>query len=204
MNIKELIQELTGQGIHDKAVLNVIANTPREQYVLPGEESFAYENLALPIACGQTISQPYIVALMTQAIHLPFVQKVLEIGTGSGYQTAILSKLFQNIYTIERIFYLYESAKKKFNQLKFIHCVYGDGYLGYEVAAPYDGILVTAYAEEIPSHLLNQLNDPGVMVIPLGIPDNQILYQVIKQKGEIKKIPLESVRFVPLLTGIRS
>lgn len=200
---KQLIDILSVEGIYDKAVLRAIEQVPREEFVLEEYQYLAYDNNALPIIEGQTISQPYIVALMTMTIHLPFVKKVLEVGTGCGYQTAVLSHIFSEIYSIERIKRLHIQAKQRLSKLNInnITLLHGDGFLGYEAQAPFDAIIVTAASQDIPDALLAQLNDPGVMVIPIGAPDHQILYKVLKRAGRIEKVAVEHVRFVPLLPG---
>jgi len=138
------------------------------------------------------------------AIHLPFVNKVLEIGTGSGYQTAILSLLFPEIYSIERNKRLHEQAQQRLSNLniKNVTLLYQDGSVGYAKQAPYDAIIVTAASQEVPEQLLLQLNDPGIMVVPVGGLDHQILYKIEKKAGQLTSSAIEHVRFVPLLPGV--
>lgn len=203
---KALIQQLVKQGITHPQVLAAIERTPRDQFTLPKDQSRAFENTALPILCHQTISQPYIVALMTQALfYHPAPHKILEVGTGSGYQGAILSQLFDEVYSIERIKTLHDHAKQLLADLGYtnIHCLWGDGFKGYPEQAPYDGILVTACAPSIPQALIDQLSpDGGIMVIPTGkdIP-NQVLNLVQKTDDKVTLSTLEFVSFVPLVKG---
>jgi len=200
-----LINELKNQGIDHPAVLAAIESIPREKFVLPSYKTRAYDNTALPIECQQTISQPYIVALMTQALfEHPQPKKILEIGTGSGYQAAILAELFEHVWTIERIEPLYRKAKHTLTQMGYdnISFKHDDGTLGWLDAAPFDGILVTAAAETLPPSLLEQL-DPngGVMVIPLGRHRLVQRLTLIKRNGDqFEQSFIESVSFVPLIS----
>lgn len=203
---KALILELKQAGITHPMVLKAMENVPREEFTLPTDRSRAYENVALPISCQQTISQPYIVALMTQALYAhPNPQKILEIGTGSGYQSAILAYLFKDVYTIERIKHLYEGALKTFaaNNIRNIHSKWDDGLQGWKEYAPYDAIIVTACAESTPSHLIEQLSpNGGVMVFPIEESHGAQKLILMKKEGEhISKTHLEYVSFVPLLAG---
>lgn len=204
---KVLLTELQRLGITNPKVLAAIEKIPRDIFTRSLDISRAYENIALPIDCEQTISQPYIVALMTQLMLLdPPPQKILEIGTGSGYQSAILSILFKEVYTIERIKFLYNSARKKINELNYenVYCKWGDGFKGWAEHAPYDRILVTACAPYPPPLLLEQLSpNNGIMVIPLqNDPNTQQLTLVKKNHDKVVYSNLEFVSFVPLLTGI--
>lgn len=205
-----LIDSLRQQGIHNEQVLNVMSEVPRHIFIDEAIESRAYENIPLPIGFGQTISQPYMVARMTQALlgSDPNIKldSVLEIGTGSGYQSAVLSKLFNNVYTIERIKDLLNLAKKKFDLLKLrnIRTLYGDGFYGWQDYAPFDAIIVTCAVTQIPPHLLNQLKNNGRLVIPVNIvdrEDTQRLEIITKIHHECTSNYLELVRFVPLLSG---
>lgn len=199
-----LIKSLQNQGITNLKVLAALRDIPREQFVLPQAKKNAYLNEAQAIDCAQTISQPYIVALMTQALMTsPLPQKVLEIGTGSGYQTAILATLFPEIWTIERIPQLYHAAQTRLAKQGFrnIHYQLGDGTLGWQEAAPFDAIMVTAAAAALPSALLAQLATLGTMVIPLGRQHEvQQLTLLKKQDGQMSSTVLEQVAFVPLIT----
>lgn len=201
-----LIQQLKLQGVTEPQVLNAIKNTPREKFVLPSYQNQAYENTALPIESKQTISQPYIVALMTQALltELKNPMKILEIGTGSGYQTAILSTLFPHVWTIERIDTLYEKAKITLKNLGYTNISFklGDGALGWAEHSPFDGIIVTASANVLPPKLLEQLSDKGgVMIIPLGAMHQVQKLTIIKKQGNnVTSELLELVSFVPLVT----
>lgn len=205
MSSSHLIQELRRSGITNEKVLNAIANVPREKFVLSNLKGRAYDNVALPIEQAQTISQPYVVALMTQALfEHPNPIKILEIGTGSGYQTAILATLFQEVWTIERISTLHFKAQKTLQELGYthVHCLLGDGAKGCPEFAPYDGILVTAAPQTIPPALLSQLSKKGgVMIIPLGGTHQVQKLTLIKREGDnYKKTILELVSFVPLIS----
>ncbi len=203
-----LILSLKKNGIYDNDVLNEIEKIDRSKFVDATLKNKSNLNIALPIDCGQTISQPLIVALMTQNLDLNKRLRVLEIGTGSGYQTYILSKLSRFVYTVERHRLLAMKTKKLFNSLEIgnIFCKYGDGGLGWIEQAPFDRIIVTACAPEIPTTLISQLKDNGIMIIPIGEDYNQ---QVLKKLRKLKngKISIEnlsSVRFVPLVEGIEN
>ena len=201
---EELIQELKANGIVDTKVLDSIKLVPRSFFVENSIKSRSNSNIALPIECGQTISQPLVVAFMTQNLFLNKRLRVLEIGTGSGYQTVILSKLSRFVYTIERYLFLKKKAEEKFRELNItnIFCKHGDGGLGWNDQAPFDRIMITAAAPEIPMILLDQLKDDGVMIIPIG-EENDVQYlTLIKKKGKsFSKKNLMKVRFVPLLEG---
>jgi len=202
-----LIMDLRNQGVTDTRVLAAIERTPREDFV---EESFldqAYANQALPISCGQTISQPLVVGLMTQALDVGDRHKVLEVGTGSGYQAAVLSKLARRVYTIERYRDLMAVAEKRFKALN-LHNVttqVGDGYKGWPAQAPFDRILVTAAARIVPPDLVAQLSDDGgVMVLPVGdaAGQHQEVIRVTKDGQNYKSERMFPVRFVPLVQGV--
>lgn len=202
-NHEVLLSELRQQGISHPDVLHAIKTVPREEFVPYSLKNRAYDNSALPIDCQQTISQPYIVALMTQALMgAPDRNKVLEIGTGSGYQAAVLATLFDAVYTIERIERLSHQAKEKLDNLGFenIHYKVGDGSLGWEEHAPYDGILVTAATPIPPRNLIDQLVRGGLLVIPLGpLWGTQKLTLIKKTAYGFTEEILEYVRFVPLI-----
>ncbi len=189
-------------GIQDTNVLAAIEQTPRELFVPTSFQEEAYENTALPIKCGQTISQPLVVATMTEALEAGHRLRVLEIGTGSGYQTAVLTRFFRRVYTVERYADLLEAAQRRFDVLG-LHTIttrLGDGAKGWPEQAPFDRILVTAGAEEIPPALLEQLADGGILVIPIGTAgERQYLERVRKNAGDIEREDLGLVRFVPLI-----
>ena len=200
-----LVMKLRTSGISDTNVLSAIENTPRELFVEEAFRDHAYDDTALPIASGQTISQPTVVAWMTMALELTPRQRVLEIGTGSGYQAAILSRLARRVYTIERHADLLETAEARFKQLKLTNIVTkrGDGSKGWKEAAPFERIIVTAAAPEVPAALIDQLSPGGIMVIPVGgsVAD-QILLRIRKdEQGNITTQHLMNVRFVPLVEG---
>jgi protein-L-isoaspartate(D-aspartate) O-methyltransferase len=196
---------LRRRGISDKAVLRAMDEVPREHFVGTNEVHLAYADQALPIACGQTISQPYVVAYMTEQLELAPKHRVLEIGTGSGYQAAILSCIAREVVSIERYRTLAEAARTRLKTLGYdnVTVVAGDGFAGEPDLAPYDRIIVTAAAEEIPAALIAQLADDGKMVLPLGPRHGpQFIVKLSKRPGgEIVREQLIAVRFVPLLPG---
>ncbi len=198
----QLIAFLVANGITDQRVLNAIYRLPRERFVSQAMMHQAYDNNALPIGQGQTISQPYIVARMTELLNLERSSNVLEIGTGSGYQTAVLAQLVDHVYSVERIKSLQWEAKRRLKQLDIynVSTKHADGWLGWESKGPFDAIIVTAAAEVVPQALLAQLKDGGVMVIPVGGIEQQLLK--IERKGEeFLSSVMEMVRFVPLVAG---
>jgi protein-L-isoaspartate(D-aspartate) O-methyltransferase len=201
----KLLMQLRNAGVRDRRVLSAMENVPREMFVIHPFADRAYENTALPIECGQTISQPSIVGWMTQALDVNERSRVLEIGTGSGYQTAVLSPLCRMIYSIERHQPLLKQAKERFKLmgLKNINTRSGDGYKGWPEAAPFDRIIVTAAAPEVPAALIEQLSDKhGIMVIPVGGESvGQILLRIVKTSQGIQQEPLMNVRFVPMVAG---
>ena len=196
-----LVKRLEEQGIVDQNVLSAIENIPRHMFVDEALASRAYEDTALPIGHGQTISQPYIVALMTQALALRPGDSVLEIGTGSGYQAAILSQICEKVYTVERIDSLLVQARKVFDSLHYLNILtkLDDGTQGWPEYGPYDAIIVTAGGPKVPQPLLEQLKDPGILIIPVGDRGVQDLRLVTKQDGEISEKTIELVRFVNLI-----
>lgn len=199
-----LIMELRGQGITDPRVLGAIERVPREVFVPDTFRDQAYENTALPIGSGQTISQPAVVAFMTQELDVGERMKVLEIGTGSGYQAAVLSKLCRRLYSIERHKDLLREAEARFQELRLrnITTKAGDGTKGWPEQAPFDRIIVTAAAtSEIPQTLIDQLSPDGVMIAPMGpSPREQHLYRIWRDEGgELVTKQLWPVRFVPLI-----
>ena len=196
-----LRQHLKARGIADSRLLDAMARIPREQFIDESLWADAYADRALAIACGQTISQPYIVALMTQALELRGDEHVLEIGTGCGYQTAILAELAGDVVSIERHEALSRQAAGRLSELGYdrVKLVVADGTLGWPPAAPYDRILVAAAAASAPQHLIEQLAAGGILVIPLGDRDQQMLQAIHKIGDETKIEPLSACRFVPLV-----
>lgn len=199
-----LIQRLVEEGIKDQRVLDVIRNTPRHIFVDEALASRSYEDTALPIGHGQTISQPYIVARMTEALLAVEPHKVLEVGTGSGYQTAVLAQLVNEVYSVERIRPLLDQARRRFIEMRLsnIRLNLSDGGWGWEEFAPFDGILVTAAPVEIPQSLLDQLAIGGRMVIPVGPRGTQQLMQISRSETGFDYETLDMVSFVPLLNGV--
>lgn len=197
---ENMIQDqIISRGIKDKKVLDALRKVPRHIFVDESYKNSAYDDRPLPIGHGQTISQPYIVALMTESLDLSGNEKVLEIGTGSGYQVAILAEISREVYTVEIVTSLYQKNKELLKKYKNIKVSNHDGYLGWEKYSPYDRIIVTAAPDHIPQQFIEQLKDGGIIVIPLGPSSwNQILYKVIKKGSKIKKIHICDVAFVPL------
>ena len=192
--------QIEARGIKDKRVLRVIRTVPRHRFVLPIYQKVAYSDRPLPIGFSQTISQPYIVALMTESLKLQGDEKVLEIGTGSGYQAAILAELAKKVYTIEIIPGLAKRAEKTLKKLGYenIEVKYGDGYLGWPEYAPFDAIIVTAAPDHIPQPLIDQLVEGGRMVIPIADTYPQRLTLIQKKKGKIIQEVITGVMFVPM------
>lgn len=192
--------QIMDRGISDRATLKSLRKVPRHLFIPHNLIDEAYSDTPLPIGYGQTISQPYIVAYMTEVLKPASRKKVLEIGTGSGYQAAVLAEIVDTVYTIEIIPELAKEASELFKKLgyKNIVCKYGDGYKGWPEHAPFDIIIVTAAAEKIPEPLIDQLAENGRLVIPVGPPTSvQELILLTKNKGKIKSTRLTSVRFVP-------
>lgn len=200
--VQALLEQLRNQGIKDEKVLEAIAQVPREKFVDEAFEHKAWENTALPIGSGQTISQPYMVARMTELLELTPDCRVLEIGTGSGYQTAILAHLVHHVCSVERIKGLQWHARRRLKQLDLhnISTRHGDGWQGWHARSPFDAIIVTAAPPEIPSELLAQLDEGGILVLPVG-EDRQFLKRIRRQSGEFVIDTVEAVRFVPLVKG---
>jgi protein-L-isoaspartate(D-aspartate) O-methyltransferase len=196
-----LIDELKARGVTDRRVLEAIHAVPREAFVPPDLQGQAYENHALPIEEGQSISQPLMVALMTQALALAGTETVLEIGTGTGYQTAILARLCSSVVTVERLPDLARGARSRLRELGFtnIECHVGDGSLGWPPRAPYHAILVTAGAPDVPAPLYRQLAIGGRLVIPVGDEVDQILRIVVKQREGPEIHDEGGCRFVRLI-----
>jgi protein-L-isoaspartate(D-aspartate) O-methyltransferase len=200
-----LLMELRRAGIGDARVLGAIERTPREKFVPLSFEDRAYENVALPIGNGQTVSQPYVVALMTEKLELGERQTVLEIGTGSGYQTAVLASLCRRVFSIERHRELLRDAERRFEELRLrnIVCRFGDGTKGWPEQAPYDRVIVTAAAPEVPSTLIDGLAPGGVLVAPVGEDHrDQQLVRIRRNDDRFSTEDLGLVRFVPLVAGL--
>jgi len=193
--------QLVTRGITDQRVLDAIMKVPRHLFVEEALRGEAYNDHPLPIGHKQTISQPYIVALMTQALELKGDEHTLEIGTGSGYQTAILAQLCEKVYTVERIRLLLEQARKRLWELGYTNILFKafDGTLGWEEYAPFDAIIVTAGAPRIPQPLIDQLADGGRLVIPVGGKFSQELIRVTKKNGDLIQKNLGGCRFVDLI-----
>lgn len=202
---RRLTERLRAEGITDERVLRVMEQTPRHLFMPESLAHKAYENTALPIGKGQTISQPLMVASMTQLLMQHHCQKVLEIGTGSGYQTAILAQLVEQVHSVERIAELQYQAKRRLKKLDLhnITMRHGDGWQGWRSKAPFDGIVVTAAASDVPSDLMAQLNDGGVMIIPVGTT-SQRLYVIRRFGDDYEQKLLGAVKFVPLIPGALS
>ena len=200
-----LTLELRESGITDSKVLSAIEKIPREIFVPENFRNQAYENIALPIGKEQTISQPYIVALMTESLDLKSNHKVLEIGTGSGYQCSILSLLSRRVYTIERIKSLLVKAESLFKKLKLTNIVtkHEDGNLGWKEQIPFDRIIFTASTNNIPNIFFNHLKEDGILIAPIIMGSKQILNKYSKENGKIKIESLTEVVFVPNLKGIK-
>ena len=201
-----LVSRLKDQGITSNDVLEQILNVPRHLFVDEALSTRAYEDTALPIGMGQTISQPYIVAKMTEAIFQNNKRnKILEIGTGCGYQTAVLSPFYKKIYSVERIPEILRKTKKRLQNLNIYNINFrlGDGWKGWSKYAPYDGIIVSAAANEVPKNLLKQLIDGGVLVIPIGATGKQELQLIEKNDKIFKYTSLGYVSFVPLVKDHR-
>jgi protein-L-isoaspartate(D-aspartate) O-methyltransferase len=199
---QQLVETLQAKGIRDLAVLNAVATIPRHRFVPETVRHRAYEDSALPIAAGQTISQPWVQARSLQELCLTGRERVLEVGAGSGYQTALLSQLAGNVVAVERVLALAEGARAVIRELgiRNVSVVLGDGTLGWRSLAPFDAIVVAAASPSVPAPLLEQLAPGGRMVIPIGGRDEQTLMRVDKQRdGSTQITSLSDVRFVPLM-----
>ncbi len=203
---KQLVLELSQKGIQNKQVLEAIMAVPRHLFLDKAFEEWAYKDNAFPIDCDQTISQPYTVAFQTSLLDLQSKDKVLEIGTGSGYQACVLLEMGVKVYTIERHKTLYDKTEKLLTKIgyKSIRTFFGDGYLGLPRFAPFDKILITAAVPEIPTTLIDQLKPGGILVIPLDDhKQSQTMMRIYKlQDGSLKKESFGQFRFVPMLQGV--
>ena len=210
-----LARELLHEGIRDTHVLSAMESVPREFFVDAPFAHTAYDNTALPIACGQTISQPYVVAYMTEALEVGPTTRVLEIGTGSGYQAAVLSLLCRRVYTVERHKPLFDGAERRFRALRLENVVtrLGDGHAGWPEQAPFDRILMTAAAPRVPPALLDQLAPGGILIAPIGPAVQpgpfggsesicQLLTKIIRQEAGLQEEKLIPVVFVPMVAGV--
>jgi protein-L-isoaspartate(D-aspartate) O-methyltransferase len=200
-----LLMELRRAGIGDVRVLGAIEKTPREKFVPPAFEDQAYENVALPIGQGQTVSQPYVVALMTEKLELGERHNALEIGTGSGYQTAVLARLCRRVFSVERHRELLRDAERRFGELRLrnIVCRFGDGTKGWPEQAPYDRVIVTAAARQVPATLIEGLAPGGILVAPVGEDHrDQQLIRIRRHDDAFSTESLGLVRFVPLVAGL--
>ena len=202
MDVQHMVKIIQRRGINDKLILDAMRNVPRDRFVPDNQRESAFGDHALPIGHQQTISQPYIVALMTQALVLKPADRVLEIGTGSGYQAAILAEMGMEVYTIERIEALYTAAKQRYKDLGYsIQQKWGDGYYGWPEYAPYTGIILTAAAAYVPTPLFDQLAEGGRLVAPVGLPGGyQTLWKYTKRGETFDKENLGGVIFVPFIT----
>jgi len=199
---RKLIEKLRAKGIRDEAVLEAMLRVPRHFFFESGFLDYAYEDNAFPISAGQTISQPYTVAFQTELLEVSPGMKVLEVGTGSGYQGAILMEMGAKLHTIERIHELFHKAKLMFRKLNYHpKLVFGDGYQGLPNEAPFDRIIVTAGAREIPPALLDQLAIGGIMVIPVGDEDQEMIRLIRVEENRLEKQYFGGFRFVPMLEG---
>lgn len=196
---KMVDEQIRKRGVKDRRVLEVMRKVPRHLFVDPDSMDAAYEDNAMPIQCDQTISQPYIVGLMTELLELDTASKVLEIGTGCGYQTAVLAEMVEEVYTVEIVPELAESASRRFEEFGYrnIHRRYGNGYYGWEKYAPYDRIIVTAAPKKLPNRLIEQLTEGGLMILPIG-DYHQDLVRIHRTEHGIESKNVSGVRFVPM------
>lgn len=201
--VRMVEEQLLARGIRDRRVLETMRRVPRHLFVPGNYRALAYIDRPLPLGFGQTISQPYIVALMTEALGLTGEEKVLEIGTGSGYQAAILSRLARRVYTIELIQELARGAGETLTRIGCLNAtvIHADGTLGLAKEAPFDAIIVTAAASEVPKPLIDQLAEDGRLVAPIGERYVQNLLRIIKKEGRLHQEDLGSCAFVPLIGG---
>ena len=200
-----LLLSLRQRGLRDRNVMRAMEQVPRDQFIAPAFRHLAWSDQALPIECGQTISQPSLVARMTEALEPAPQHRILEVGTGSGYQAAVLSHLAGRVITLERFHSLARDARARLAALGLgnIDVVVADGHHGYLAASPYDRILVTAAVREVPPALLAQLNNGGILIAPIGEPDEtQVLLRIVAGPNGLERRELGSVRFVPMLPGV--
>lgn len=197
-------EQIAGRGVTDRRVLDAMASVPRERFVPEDEADEAYDDHPLPIGRGQTISQPYVVAVMAEAAEVGPMDRVLEVGTGSGYGAAVLGQLAGGVWTLERHAPLAARAERVLREehADNVHVVYGDGSLGWPDAAPYDAIVVTAAGPEVPGPLLEQLADGGRLVMPVGSSFAQELVRLRRSGERLEREDLGAVRFVPLLPDV--
>lgn len=196
---KMVEEQIRKRGVKDKRVLEVMRKVPRHLFVDSDSMDAAYEDNAMPIQCGQTISQPYIVGLMTELLELETSSKVLEIGTGCGYQTAVIAEMVDQVYTVEILPELAQSASRRLERFGYqnIHQRYGNGYYGWRKYAPYDRIIVTAAPKKLPNRLINQLAEGGLMILPIG-DYHQDLVRIYRTEHGIETKNISGVRFVPM------
>lgn len=201
----ELVLALRRAGVTNPSVFSAMENIPRELFVPDVFKRRSYDNITLPIGFHQTLSQPAVVGLMTEALELDDLKKVLEVGTGSGYQTSILASMCRRVYTVERHAPLLKQAEQCFDKLRIrnVTSKVGDGTLGWEAQAPFERIIVTAAAADVPPILANQLSVNGIMIVPIGLGDNfQTILKVIKKKNGLETRELRDVKFVPLIPEV--
>jgi protein-L-isoaspartate(D-aspartate) O-methyltransferase len=201
---KKMISIIQSKGIDDQKVIEAIGRVPRHAFLDKAFVEIAYEDRAFPIGDGQTISHPYTVAYQTQLLNIQPGDKILEIGTGSGYQAAVLSEMGANVYSIERVKALFDRTRPILKGLgyKKIRCFYGDGYAGIPDLAPFDKIIITAAAPEIPNTILKQLKVGGILIIPFGLGEKQQMLKIIRvSENEFDQETLDSFSFVPMLRG---
>ena len=197
---EEMLQLLRKRGIHDKRLLEAMRRVDRTQFVQDVFVNRSYEDSALPIGRSQTISQPYTVAFMTECLEVRGKEKILEVGTGSGYQAAVLAEMGARVFTIERFVDLLNDARNRFDRLGYdIVSKAGDGTLGWTEFSPFDRIIVTAGAPEVPQPLLQQLSDGGILVIPIGDMELQTLYVIQRKADQLEKKEIQGFKFVPLI-----
>lgn len=202
----KLVNTLRSKGITDQGILSAFLEIPRHYFLDEAFFQWAYKDAAFPIEAGQTISQPYTVAMQTSLLEVKAGDKILEIGTGSGFQACVLSYLGAKVYTIERQKVLFERTDKLLRKIGFtrIRTLYGDGFKGAAKFAPFDKIIITAGAIDIPTSLFDQLKDGGIMVVPAGSGENKLMYKITKNGDELLKEEHGQYKFVPLLQGVNA
>ena len=198
-------RDLRGRGVRDERVLEAMGQVPRHRFVPPSSASEAYADYPLPIGGGQTISQPYIVAVMTEQLHLRSGERVLEIGTGSGYQAAVLAQMGCEVYSVEIVSRLADEARERLRALGYdrVHVRAGDGYFGWPEEAPFDAAIITAAAPQVPQPIVDQLRPGGVLVLPLGTDNEQTLVRAVKEERGVRIEDLGGVAFVPMTGSVR-